>query len=244
MKKTYITAHAGCEGTPDDSVESVKCGIELKTDCVEVDVRMDGEGVLRLSHNKRESYVDADTLEEAFHLIHDVDIGINCDLKERSAFYPVLALAKKCGIPRQKLIFSGSVTCELLASDPDVLQNCRIFLNIEEVAKYLFLAEEENAAGLLAKPAGIVAQKYASLSMEKLEKIIRIAKAVGAECMNMPYKYITIEQLAFFHEQRMPVSLWTINDPEEQKLYLREDLLNVTTKAPRAALAARAESPF
>lgn len=244
MKKTYITAHAGCDGTPDDSVESVRRGIELKTDCVEVDVRMDGDGVLRLSHNKRENYAEADTLEEAFRLIHDVDVGINCDLKERSAFYPVLALAKKCGIPRQKLIFSGSVTCELLASDPDVLQSCRIFLNIEEAAKYLFLADEENTAALLAEPAGIVVQKYASFNMKKFEKIIKIAKAVGAECLNMPYKYITIEQLAFFHEQGMPVSLWTINDPEAQKLYLREDLLNVTTKAPRSAMAARAESPF
>ncbi len=44
----YITAHSGCENTPENSMESVRTGIALGADFVEVDVRLDPKGTPRL----------------------------------------------------------------------------------------------------------------------------------------------------------------------------------------------------
>ena len=52
----YITAHSGCEGTPDNSLESVRAGVDLGADFVEVDVRLDPEGTPRLTHDMPAAY--------------------------------------------------------------------------------------------------------------------------------------------------------------------------------------------
>ena len=59
MKHIMITAHSGCEGTPDNSMESIRKGIELGADCIEIDIRMDPHGEQRLTHNELEDYSDA-----------------------------------------------------------------------------------------------------------------------------------------------------------------------------------------
>lgn len=51
MRAIAITARSGCNGTPDNSMESVLTGIRLGADCVEVDVRMNEQGGLWLSHD-------------------------------------------------------------------------------------------------------------------------------------------------------------------------------------------------
>ena len=38
-RKIMITAHSGCEGTPENSLASIEKGIALGADCVEIDVR-------------------------------------------------------------------------------------------------------------------------------------------------------------------------------------------------------------
>ena len=122
MKETVmITAHSGCEGTPDNSLASVKKGIASGADCVEIDVRADGHGKLWLTHDLPEDFSALVSLEEAFALIRDSGIAVNCDLKEYDALLPALALADQCGIAPDKLIFSGSVDTKRLEAYPEIV---------------------------------------------------------------------------------------------------------------------------
>ena len=47
-----ITAHSGCDGTPENSLEFLRTALQSEADAVEVDVRKNGEGKLILSHDE------------------------------------------------------------------------------------------------------------------------------------------------------------------------------------------------
>ena len=51
QKKTVITAHSGCEGTPDNSREHILAAIASGAEMIEVDVRQAPDGTLILSHD-------------------------------------------------------------------------------------------------------------------------------------------------------------------------------------------------
>ena len=135
--RPLITAHSGCDGTAENSLESMKKGIELGADCAEIDVMADAAGRLWLTHDLPEDFTGLVPLEEAFALIRESGIAVNCDLKDYALLRPALALAEKCGIGREQLIFSGTVDTGLLEKDPEIVRRCRIFLNSEELVKDL-----------------------------------------------------------------------------------------------------------
>ena len=51
MNNPMITAHSGCEGTGIDTMESIEKALTFNADAVEIDIRMDPFGVLRISHD-------------------------------------------------------------------------------------------------------------------------------------------------------------------------------------------------
>ena len=241
MKTTCITAHAGCEGMPDDSVLAVKEGIRIGADTVEVDVRMGPEGVLYLAHNERADFSGAERLEDALKLVYENEISINCDLKERRCLYPVIELAEKIGLPARKLIFSGAVSCELLASDASLTNRCRIFLNIEEICKFILCADCVDLGKLFRDPWKQVRPLIWDFLHTCPDKVTGMAKAVGAENINSYYKIFDHELIETFDELGMPLSLWTITDFEDQKAYIGEKLANITTRAPGNLLQLRSK---
>ena len=95
MPVPYITAHSGCENTPQDSMASVEKALLLGVDIAEMDVRKAPNGVLRVSHNQLDQagYGEKLTLEAVFSRIKDTSLSLNCDLKEPSTLYDVLTMA-------------------------------------------------------------------------------------------------------------------------------------------------------
>ena len=61
-----ITAHSGCDGTPDNSMEFVRYALASEGNCLEADIRRNRDGELILSHDE--------TAEEA---VSRVQIRIN-----------------------------------------------------------------------------------------------------------------------------------------------------------------------
>ena len=135
MKKIWITAHSGCEGTPDNSLASIEKGIALGADCVEIDIKTDRFGKLWLTHDLPEDFSGLVSLEEAFALIGKSGIAVNCDLKEYGALIPTLELAEKYGIGADRLIISGSVDTALLEKEPEITRRSKVFLNSEELVR-------------------------------------------------------------------------------------------------------------
>lgn len=229
MSCKMITAHSGCEDVKSDSIESVMLGIELKTEAVEVDVQIDKNRVLRLSHDEREDYSDAETLESVFSVIAGNDICVNCDLKDPKTLFPVLELADKYNIPKQKLILSGNVELDTLEKHPEVSERARIFMQIARETyqrKNTDFATDEEASGFI---------------IDNAEWIADLFKRLGVECINISYSRVDHELIELFNSFGMPMSLWTVNKPEIQRKFLNENLLNMTTYRPVSALEIRKE---
>ena len=243
MRKVMITAHSGCENTAMDSLNSVCSGIASGADCVEVDVRQDRFGVLVLSHDKHEVYSKAVTLEEAMNRVVDSDLCINCDLKEPSALYPVLELADEYGMCPDRLILSGSVSPDLLAADAIIAKRARIYLNVEEILKYLIAGEAQDFCNLMSSPWDFIKPRYNMLLDTYSEAVASIAHKLGAETVNLPYKSMTSQRFAMFRKCGMPLSLWTVNDAADISRLLAEHPLNITTLQAKTALSLRNNSP-
>ena len=231
MNRTVlITAHSGCEGTPDGSMESIKKGADLGADCVEIDVRRDGAGKLWLTHDLPESFSGLVPLEEAFALIRERGITVNCDVKEYGALLPALELAEKADLRPDRLVFSGSVDTGLLSRDPDIARRCTVYLNSEELVKVIAgradLSREEQTEFLLA---------HMRTAAERLRDL-------RASALNAPYTHTPDGLIERLRDEDIPLSLWTLNDPETLRAYMGKGLLNITTRIPSAALRIRGET--
>ncbi len=226
-QRIMITAHSGCEGTPDNSISSIETGIALGADCAEVDIRMDARGRLWLTHDLPEMFDSLVPLEEAFALVRESGVAVNCDLKEYGALLPALSLAEKCGIRREQLFFSGSVDPALLRARADIARRSRIFLNSEELVRDLTGEGPPDRAGQTA-----VLLANADLAAERL-------RALGAEALNAPYKFMPDELIASLRARNVALSLWTLNNESALREYMAKDLLNITTRCLSAALTVR-----
>ena len=106
LGKTIITAHSGCEGTEQNSIEHIKAAIASGAEIIEFDVRMVG-GTLVLSHDVPTENEVRPTLREAFSLIApEENLFMNVDVKTEGLIEPVMALAKEFDLCK-RIIFTG-----------------------------------------------------------------------------------------------------------------------------------------
>lgn len=224
----YITAHSGCENTPDNSLESVRTGIALGADFVEVDVRLDPTGAPRLTHDMPAAYDALLTIEDAFRAVAAAPrCGVNCDLKESAALRPALALADRCGVTPEKLAFSGSVPIPLLLAEPQLARRAAFFLNSEIVCAHLMGDDSPSYEAQFRYVAGHVAE------------IADLLDRTGAKALNAPYQGVPGPLLRALRAGGIALSLWTVNDEASLARLLKEDVLNITTRTVRSALRLR-----
>lgn len=244
MQIPYITAHSGCEGTPRDSMDAIEQAVALGADIVEMDVRRAQDGVLRISHDplSLEEYAEKPTLLEVFRRLAGTGLSLNCDVKEQAALYDTLKLAASMGFDRERLILSGCTSPEQLVRDPSLRERARIYVNIEELLKFLYLMEHPPAYGpdfaqLMAEPWHFL--KKAALPDHWLDEIVRFAKNVPVQGVNLPYRCLTDPFVQRLREAEVPFSVWTVNDPEVVAYCIRSGAENITTLEVRMALAQR-----
>ena len=104
---TVITAHAGCEGTPANSLENIRAAIESGAEMLEVDVNSDGTR-LYLSHDSQEDPASCVSFETFMSILADVPgLRVNCDVKQEGLVAPVMEIAKKYG-QEWRILFTGS----------------------------------------------------------------------------------------------------------------------------------------
>ena len=224
-----ITAHSGCEGTPDNSMESIQKSIELGADCAEIDIYMDAQGALWLTHDELEDYSNAVALEDALRVIAESKIAVNCDIKKENLLYPVLEAAEAAGISRKDLIFSGSVDVDILKKDPRIVGRARIFLNFEQICLYM---------------TGKKLQSYeeaAAFFDAHVEEIAALVKELGVEYINPSFRLMIPERIDLAHAHGIALSLWTVNEETEQRSLMQKNLVNMTTRNVSGALRVRRE---
>lgn len=105
---TMITAHAGAEDTPANTLESMQTLLYIGADAVEVDVRR-VEGTLILSHDTPAKGKTCATLREVLALLKTVPhIKMNIDIKTPGLITDILTLARETGIS-DNLLMTGDV---------------------------------------------------------------------------------------------------------------------------------------
>ena len=243
--KTFITAHSGCENTPRDSMDAIERALEFGADIIEMDVRKAPDGVLRISHNllTAEEYEAKPTLEEVFRRIADTNLRINCDLKEQSTLYDVLEMSERMGFGRARLIISGCTSPEQLARDPEIVKRAVVYLNMEEIMKFLYLAEcltgcDSEFVNLMNRPWSMMGP--APTPERWLGHIVRCCKMLGVQGLNLPKDRLPQELIDLCHEAQLPFSVWTVNEPEIMEKCLRAGAENITTLEVNLATKTRA----
>ncbi len=244
MKRTMITGHSGCDGTPWDSLESLEKAAVLKADAAEIDVRRYPGGGLCMSHDPvtPENIREKVPVKEAFMRIRAYGYAVNCDVKEQGALYELLDLAASCGLDREHLILTGCVSPEQIVRDPSIREAAQVFINIEEVWKGLYYAEcmqgySDTFSLLMNAPWECL--NGITIPDRWYEEAIRFAGEYHLAGLNLPYNRLTGPFLARLKETRTAFSLWTVNDPDMIGHCIRIGSDNITTRCVETAVDVR-----
>ena len=200
---TY-TAHTGCTGTADNSLEAIEVGAKYGADIVEFDLSFLPDGTAVLAHDK--PIGDEVTLDQAFKKVSDYkNLKVNVDTKSVENIKIVYDLAKKHGI--EKRIFYTGIEFK------DVE---KVKTDSPEIPYYINTDIE--------KP-----QKQTT---EYLQKLINDVKESGAIGINFNKDNATKELVDAFHKNNLLVSIWTVNKEKEIYKMLRFSPDNITTRRP------------
>lgn len=246
-EKLNITAHSGCDGTPDDSLESIEAGIRYGADLVEVDIRCNKDGVLILSHDEDSSreYRSHPALAAAFEMIaRNGKAAVNCDVKELDTVPAILSLAEKAGLGPDRLIFTGDVTPAMVETDEDMMKRAQVWPGILEV----ITGPYRNGENLL-KPFAPLIDPAArgrellpfleSHSEAMIQSIIKRCLSLGLRALNMPYLEQTVALIPALLQNGLQASVWTINTEKDLERLFALGIVNVTTRNTRLAVEVR-----
>lgn len=207
-----ITAHSGCDHTEDNSLAFLTYALTLPVDAFEIDVRKNSCGELILSHD--ETQEEAVRLSKAFQLLKKHPAKkINCDLKQKHLEADVFSLAQQYGVENQ-LIFTGDVEPSLFRKGAVVYPQVIWFANLET------LDPDFESWQKLASEAEII---------KRLEQILLQMKAYETAGINW---YFQLAEKIWEKAVSLGIgiSVWTVNDPVQQKLWLDRQVINITSR--------------
>lgn len=214
-----ITAHSGCDGTPDNSMEFVRYVLGSEGDCLEVDIRKNQNKELILSHD--ETVEGAVKLSQVFELLKEKpEKKINCDLKTPGLEVSVYQLAKEYGVERQ-LIYSGAVGISFMETRLKKYPEVQVYWNIENLILETDLGR--------------------NISMKQIEQAFHTAVNYSAQCINMEYHMFTDKIIELLKSIGLGSSAWTVNEPDGIRKLMKKGITNITTRSLKTALAIRKE---
>ncbi|MBQ8575675.1 MAG: glycerophosphodiester phosphodiesterase [Clostridia bacterium] len=198
---TY-TAHTGCVGTKENSLESIECGVLNGADIVEFDLNFTSEGEPVLSHDEPKGREI--TLDEAFRKISEYkSLKVNVDVKSTVALGKVKALAEKHHI-LDRIFYTGIGEDFVEAVQRDT----------PNIPYYLNVGVEKNQ------------------SEEYLYSLVKKVKDCGAVGINFNKDNATKKLVDVFHGNGLLVSIWTVSNTADIYRILSYSPDNITTRRP------------
>ena len=198
-----VTAHTGCEGEKDNSLESITAGVKAGADIVEIDLHFLPDGTPVLSHDTPKEA--RPTLESAFELLSTLNVKMNVDVKTTANLPSVVSLAKKYGVT-EKIFFTGIEEKDVAAVKRDAPE-IPYFLNVN-------------------------VNKGKRYNKEYIAFLIEKVKDNGAIGINTKFKNSSRILVKEFKENGLLVSLWTANTEKDMKKSLLLSPDNITTRHP------------
>lgn len=198
-----VTAHTGCMGTADNSLEAIIKGAEF-AEIVEFDLRFAADGMPVLAHD--EPADDEIALDGALaELKKHEKLRANIDLKEKTHLEKVRETAERLGV-KDRIFFTGVEEQDVEA----VKTAC------PDIPYYLNVGVDKNK------------KNDREYIMSLAEKI----KDSGAVGINMSFEGLSVELVSVFHENGLLVSVWTVNRELDMYRVLTLSPDNITTRNP------------
>lgn len=199
-----VTAHTGCEGTPDNSLESIRVGAQ-NADIVEVDLNFTKNNEPVLAHDFIKS--SAPTIDEAFAALAEFEnVKMNIDVKIAPNLKAVYESAKKHGV-ENRIFYTGIEKAKVKAAQNDT----------PEVPYYL----------------NVTVTRFQMLKPGYIDFLVSEVKKAGAIGLNMSFRPCNHKLIEAFHKEGLLVSLWTCNTEKDMLKALKLGPDNITTRNPK-----------
>lgn len=203
-KLPTVTAHSGCEGTADNSVDSIRKAAEVNADIIEIDIRFAKDGTPVLSHDTPKG--SEVTLDTAFSVIAEYpSLRVNLDIKETTYLENIPPLAEKYSLT-DRIFYTGIFERDV----PAVKEKT------PEVKYYLNY-------GL--PPAFLQITPFNAHLCKKI-------KMLGAAGLNVSYRNVSLSLSRAVRRAGLEFSLWTVNKTEDMPRVLRLKPDNITSRIP------------
>lgn len=199
-----VTAHTGCMGTEENSIDAMEIGVDNGADIIEFDVHFDKNGYPVLSHDEPRG--GELKLDAAFEFLSKhKNIRANVDMKSVANMKLVQDLALEYDVVDQ--IFYTGIKDEFVEAVKTNSPLIPYYLNVD-------VDKKENRD-----------EAY-------LDSLVGKVKNAGAIGINFKYKNASEELVAHFHKNDLLVSIWTVD--KEYYMYkiicMKPD--NITTRRP------------
>ena len=219
---TILTAHSGADGRPDNSLEFVRYAAASGADALEIDVRRAADGELRLGHDAADP--SGPSLLEAFALLREAPgMRMNCDLKEHGLEKAVCALAREAGVDG-RLILTGSADAGLYAASADMRGTAELWVNIEEYVPGIYSDRRERTDRELSECA---------------DRILKVCTRCGLTTVNTHWLLARPPFTERLYAEGVGLSVWTVNDEDLIRRFLKENIYALTTRSIATALEER-----
>lgn len=202
-----VTAHAGCMGTKMDSIEAIEAGIKHGADIIEIDLNIDENKNLILSHDKPQIGTRYPSFEGVLEIIKKhKEVLLNIDIKDDRVLGKLNRTILDYDV-KDKVFFTG-LNRQSIIENEEMLREIDYFINLE--------FSDVNIAQLNNK--------------EYLMELISELESLNVIGININYKLATPEIISVCKERRMLSSVWTVDDAEEMKRIINLDVSSITTK--------------
>ncbi len=199
-----VTAHTGCEGTEENSLEFLQKALNLGVEVIEFDVSFDADGKPVLAHDTPKG--GEVELSQAFSVISaNPDVKVNVDIKETTALDKIEEYALEYGVLDQ--IFFTGVNDDFVKAVQEQTENIPYYLNVS-------------------------VKKRKATDAAYLKEICDKVKESGAVGINFNYKGATKELVDYFHNEGLLVSIWTVDGESDMHRILTFAPDNITTRNP------------
>ncbi len=199
-----VTAHTGCEGTRDNSLEAIEAGAAAGADIVEFDLNFTESGEPVLAHDEAQS--DSVTLTQAFEAVAEHEnLRVNVDCKSTYDLKAVVEAAKQCGV-FDRIFYTG-----IEAEDVETVKR-----DTPDVKYYLNKDIEKTKKN----------------DEEYIRSLAREVKSLGAAGLNINYRGASEKMVGIFHSEGLEVSVWTVNKTLAMHKVLALGCDNITTRQP------------
>lgn len=199
-----VTAHTGCEGTADNSLEAIERGYLSGANIVEFDVHFNSKGEPVLAHDYAAD--DSVKLKDAFDLIAKYEgLRVNVDCKTVDNLKAIVDTAEECGV-KDRIFYTGI----------EVGNVETVKANTPEIKYYLNTKVDKTR---------INDEHY-------IRSLVTLTKAVDAVGLNIHFSNASKKMIKIFHQEGLEVSLWTVNKAFDMYKVLELGCDNITTRQP------------